>query len=67
MSPEDVRIFGPRPKLSQSMSNAEDLQGRGDHHLYISISLRFPGKASDIDASGEEDELYNFKDDNPFR
>ena len=35
MSPEDVGIFGPRPKLSQSMSNAEDLQGRGDHHVYI--------------------------------
>ena len=67
MSPEDVGIFGPRPKLSQSMSNAEDLQGRGDHHLYISISLRFPGRGSDGDCSGEEDELFNFKDDYLFR
>ena len=31
MIPEDVTTFGPRPKLSQTMSNAENLPERGDH------------------------------------
>ena len=37
MTAEDAITFGPRPKLSQTMSSAEDGLGKGDLNFCTSI------------------------------
>ena len=37
MTAEDAITFGPRPKLSQTMSSAEDGYGKGDFNIHTSI------------------------------
>ena len=64
MTAEDAITFGPKPKLSQTMSSAEDGYGIGDLNFCTSISLHLAEMAMDpdIDCSGLEDALPNFKD-----
>ena len=69
MTAEDAITFGPSPKLSQTMSSAEDGYGIGDINFCTSISLHRVEMAMDpdIDCGGLEDALPIFKDDNPQR
>ena len=38
MSADDAATFGPKPKISQAMPNAEDLHGRRDD-LFLIIHI----------------------------
>ena len=65
MTAEDAITFGPRPKLSQTMSSAEDGYGIGylDFCTFISLHRAETAMDSDImDCSGLEDALPIFKD-----